>query len=92
MGAANVHAERLRNLAGVFTQLNEKLQHDTLPTIHEGLQQLEDEWMGVSRHRYDGLYYEWSLLVERLCSLNEDVTTHLKETASRFDKAARDVV
>lgn len=89
MDDVQAHADRLRDLSQLFLQLNEQLQNTTLPTIHESLEHMDEEWMGVSRHRYDGLYYEWSLLVERLITLGGDLTAHLEETASRFDATAR---
>jgi len=89
MGTIHINTDLLRQLGQVFYQLNEQIQHGTEPQIQNVTGQVEGNWQGVSRQRYEQLYQDWRAATDRVVSTGEDLGRHLQDTANRFEDADR---
>jgi len=76
----------MRNLGRVFVQLNDQVANQIEPQIQNHTSQLESDWQGVSRQKYEQLYQEWRAATQRVVLAGEDIGRHLQDTASRFEQ------
>jgi WXG100 family type VII secretion target len=51
--------------------------------------QLENDWQGQSRYRFDQLYQDWRTSTEGITQIGEDLGRHLQNTADQFEQADR---
>jgi WXG100 family type VII secretion target len=87
MGTIHINTDMLRHLGQLFVQLNEQIDNNIRPQIQNYTSQLESDWQGVSRQRYEQMFEEWRSAVQQLASRGEDIGRHLQETATRFEQA-----
>lgn len=87
MGSIHINTDLLRQLGRVFYQLNEQINNSIEPQIQNMSGQVEGDWQGVSRHRFEQMYQEWRSATQRIVRVGEDLGRHLEETASRFEQA-----
>lgn len=84
---ANIHVNTdvMRHLGQIFVQLDGQLENQIIPQIHSGISQLESDWQGISRQRFEELFQEWRTLANRLSQQGEELGRHLQYTAERFE-------
>lgn len=87
MGTIHINTELLRQLGQVFFQLNDQIQNNTEGQIQNVTGQVEGDWQGVSRQRYEQLYQSWRSATQQVVSTGEDLGRHLQDTATRFEEA-----
>ena len=87
MGTIHINTDLLRQLGRVFYQLNEEINNGTEPQIQNMTSQVEGDWQGVSRQRYEQMYQEWRSATQQLVQVGEQLGTHLQDTATRFEQA-----
>ena len=86
MGTIHVNTDLMRNLGQVFVQLNDQVANQIEPQIQNHTSELESDWQGVSRQRYEQLYQEWRSATQRVVQAGEDIGRHLQDTATRFEQ------
>ena len=89
MSNIHVNTDLMRYLGQLFMQLNEQIVHQLQPQIQHTVSQLEADWQGVSRHRYEELFQEWQTSINRIAYSGEELGRHLQETATRFETVDR---
>jgi WXG100 family type VII secretion target len=87
VGTIHVNTDVMRQLGALFVQLNEQIASQLEPQITRYTNQLEFDWVGVSRQHFDYALNEWRATAMRLVTNGEDLGRHLQETAQRFDSA-----
>ena len=87
MGTIHINTDLLRQLGRVFYQLNEEINNSTEPQIQNTTNQVESDWQGVSRQRYEQMYQDWRSAAQRIVQVGEDLGNHLQDTATRFEQA-----
>ena len=87
MGTIHINTDLLRQLGRIFYQLNEQINNSIEPQIQNTTNQVESDWQGVSRQRYEQMYQEWRSAAQRIVQTGEDLGTHLQDTATRFEQA-----
>ncbi len=87
MGTIHINTDLLRQLGRVFYQLNEQINNSIEPQIQNTTNQVEGDWQGVSRQRYEQMYQEWRSSAQRIVQVGEDLGNHLQDTATRFEQA-----
>ncbi len=85
MGVIHVNTDQMRQLGQVFVQLNDQISNQIKPSIHNHTSQLESDWQGVSRQRFEQIIQEWNAATDRAVQAGEDLGRHLQDTASRFE-------
>ncbi|HZS75256.1 MAG TPA: WXG100 family type VII secretion target [Ktedonobacteraceae bacterium] len=85
MGTIHVNTDLMRQLGQVFVQLNDQVQNQIEPQIHNHIGSLESDWQGVSRQRFEQMFQEWRSAADRLIAQGEDIGRHLQDTATRFE-------
>ena len=85
MGTIHVNTDLMRQLGQVFVQLNDQVQNQIEPQIHNHISSLESDWQGVSRQRFEQMFQEWRSAADRLIAQGEDIGRHLQDTATRFE-------
>ena len=86
MGTIHVNTDLMRNLGQVFVQLNDQIANQIEPQIQSNTSQLESDWQGVSRQRYEQMYQDWRAATQRVVAAGEDLGRHLQDTATRFEQ------
>ncbi|GAC1350663.1 MAG: hypothetical protein NVSMB27_35310 [Ktedonobacteraceae bacterium] len=86
MATIHVNTDLMRNLGQVFIRLNEQVANEIEPQIQSHTSELEGDWQGVSRQRYEQLYQEWRAATQRVVMAGEDLGRHLQDTAARFEQ------
>jgi len=76
----------MRNLGQVFVQLNDQIANQIEPQIQNHTSELESDWQGVSRQRYEQMYQEWRAATQRIVQTGEELGRHLQDTATRFEQ------
>lgn len=89
MPTIHINTDLLRQLGNYFTQLNEQIQNQIQPQIHNLTSQIEGDWQGQSRYTYDNLFNDWNSNVSRIIQNGEDLGRHLQNTANQFEQADR---
>ena len=87
MGTIHVNTDLMRQLGATFLQLNEQIGSQIEPQIQGHVSQLEGDWQGVSRQRYEQLYQEWRTATNQVVQAGEDLGRHLQNTAQAFEQA-----
>ncbi|HCI78566.1 MAG TPA: hypothetical protein DHW02_02620 [Ktedonobacter sp.] len=87
MSTIHINTDLLRQLGQVFYQLNEQIQNGTETQIQNVTGQVESDWQGVSRQRYEQLYQDWRSATQQVVSTGEQLGQHLQDTANRFEEA-----
>ena len=87
MPTIHINTDLLRQLGQYYTQLNEQIQNQIQPQIHNLSTQLENDWQGQSRYTYDNLYNDWNSSVSRIIQNGEDLGRLLQNTATQFEQA-----
>ena len=87
MGTIHINTDLLRQLGRIFYQLNEQINNNTEPQIQNTTSQVESDWQGVSRQRYEQMYQDWRSAAQRIVQTGEQLGTHLQDTATRFEQA-----
>ena len=84
---ANIHVntDAMRNLGYIFVQLNERITYQIMNYVQSSFNQLEGDWMGISRQRYEQLYQQWRATIQTLVNSGEQIGQHLTLTANQFD-------
>ena len=89
MTMANIHVnlDEMRQLAGSFEWWSNNLRDNMVPTLQNLAGQLEGDWQGVSRQRYDQLIQVWQSNARNLINSAEDLRRHLMNTARISNEA-----
>ena len=87
MGTIHVNTDLMRQLGATFLQLNEQIGSQIEPQIQGHVSQLESDWQGVSRQRYEQLYQDWRSATNQVVQAGEDLGRHLQNTAQAFEQA-----
>jgi WXG100 family type VII secretion target len=84
---ANIHVntEEMRQLAGSFGWWSNNLRDSMLPSLQHLTGQLEGDWQGVSRQRYDELILTWQRNAMSLIVSAEELSQHMMHTANQFE-------
>lgn len=85
MGVIHVNTDLMRQLGQVFVQLNDQIQNQIEPTIQNNTSQLESDWQGISRQRFDQLIQEWRSATNQVVQAGENLGQHLQNTATQFE-------
>ncbi len=85
MGVIHVNTDMMRQLGQVFVQLNDQIQNQIEPNIQSHTSQLEGDWQGISRQRFEQLIEEWRSATTRVVQAGEDLGRHLQNTAQQFE-------
>ena len=86
MGTIHVNTDLMRQLGQVFVQLNDQINNQIEPQIQGTTNNLEGDWQGVSRQRYEQLYQQWRSATQNVVQTGEDIGRHLQDTATRFEQ------
>ena len=89
MSDIHVNTDIMRHLGYMFVQLNEQITDQIQPQILHSIGQLEVDWQGVSRQRFEELFSEWHALATRISACGEEIGRHLQITAEHFDDVDR---
>ncbi len=87
MGTIHINTDLLHQLGRVFYQLNDQINNSIEPQIQNTTNQVEGDWQGVSRQRYEQMYQDWRSATQRVVQVGEDLGRHLDDTATRFEQA-----
>ena len=85
MATIHINTDLMRQLGQIFVQLNDLLHSQTEPQIQNYIGQLEGDWQGVSRQRFEQMFGEWRAAADRLVAQGEDLGRHLQNTATQFE-------
>ncbi|HLQ29129.1 MAG TPA: WXG100 family type VII secretion target [Ktedonobacteraceae bacterium] len=86
MATIHVNTDQMRRLGQVYVQLNDEIGNNIIPQIQNYTSQLEGDWQGVSRQRYEQLYQNWRTASQQVVQAGEDLGRHLQDTATRFEQ------
>src|SRR5712691_3427387 len=86
MATIHVNTDQMRQLGQVFVQMNDQIANQIEPQIQNYTNQLESDWQGVSRQRYEQLYQQWRSSTQQAVQAGEDIGRHLQDTATRFEQ------
>lgn len=86
MATIHVNTDLMRQLGQVFVQLNDQIQSQIEPSIQNHTSQLEGDWQGVSRQRYEQMFQQWRSATQQVVAAGEDLGRHLQDTATRFEQ------
>ena len=84
MATIHVDTELLRRLGSVFIQCNEQVNQFE-GQIQNTVSQVQGDWQGVSRQRFEQIFQEWRTATTRIVTQGEDIGRHLQNTAQLFD-------
>ena len=89
MGTIHVNTDLMRNLGQVFVQLNDQIGNQIEPQIQNHTSELESDWQGVSRQRYEQLYQQWRSATQQVVQAGEElvVTCKTRPPASNGDQS-----
>ena len=87
MGTIHINTDLLRQLGRIFVQLNDQINNSIEPQIQNTTNQVEGDWQGVSRQRYEQMYQDWRSATQRVVQTGEDLGNHLQNTATQFEQA-----
>ena len=75
----------MRQLGQIFVQINDQLGNQAEPQIHNFIGQLEGDWQGVSRQRFEQMFQEWRAAADRVIVQGEEIGRLLQNTATLFE-------
>ena len=84
---ANIHVntDLMRQLGQVFVTLNDQITNQTEAQVQNYIGQMEGDWQGVSRQRFEQMFQDWRAGVNQVVQNGENIGRHLYDTANRFD-------
>jgi WXG100 family type VII secretion target len=85
MATIHVNTDLMRQLGLVFVQLNDQISNQIEPNIQNQTSQLEGDWQGVSRQRFEDLIQRWRSATNQVVQVGEDLGRHLQNTAQQFE-------
>lgn len=85
MGVIHVNTDLMRQLGQIFVQLNDQISNQIEPNIQNSTGQLEGDWQGISRQRFEQLIQEWRSATNQVVQVGEDLGRHLQNTAQQFE-------
>ena len=85
MATIHVNTDLMRQLGQVFVQLNDQLSSQTEPQIQNHIGQLESDWQGVSRQRFEQMFSDWRSAANQVVTQGEQIGQHLQNTATQFE-------
>ena len=85
MSNIHVNTDQMRQLGQVFYQLNDQLGNQIRPQVQNYINQLEGDWQGVSRQRFEQMFQEWRAAADRIIAQGEEIGRHLQNTAQQFE-------
>ena len=85
MGVIHVNTDLMRQLGQIFVQLNDQIQTQIEPNIQNHTGQLESDWQGISRNRFEDLIQQWRSATNQVVQTGEDLGRHLQNTAQQFE-------
>lgn len=89
MGTIHVNTDEMRQLGRRFVECNEYIRSQLIPELQRITMNMEHDWTGVSRARYDDLFQHWIQSATSLENWGEDIGQHVSRTAEQFDNADR---
>ncbi len=89
MATIHINTDLMRQLGQYFVNLNDTIANNIQPQIQNVSGQLENDWQGQSRYRFDQLYQHWRSSTDRITQIGEDLGRHLQVTADQFEQADR---
>ena len=87
MTTIHVNTDVMRQLGNRFVAWNDVMRNNMYSELRNLTSQLESDWQGVSRQRYDGLLQDWESTLNATIQNGEDLGHHLSNTAQQFDDA-----
>lgn len=87
MANIRINTDLMRQLGGSFIHLSDEINNTLLPQIRNGVSQLEADWQGVSRQRFETLFHDWTTYAYHLTDLGYQIGQHLERTADAFSFA-----
>lgn len=85
MGVIHVNTDLMRQLDQVFVQLNDQISSQIEPTIQNHIGQLEGDWQGISRQRFEQMFQDWRSAANQIVQNGEQIGQHLQTTATSFE-------
>jgi len=85
MATIHVNTDVMRQLGQIFVQLNDQLYNQTQPQIQNHIGQLESDWQGVSRNRFEQMFQSWRSAANQVVQQGEQIGQHLQNTAQQFE-------
>ncbi len=85
MPVIHVNTDAMRQLGQIFVQLNNQIQNQFGQQIQNQVSQLEGDWQGISRQRYEQLYQEWRTTITQAVQHGDDLGRHLQITSQQFE-------
>ena len=86
MGIIQIDTAGLIYLSNIFHAMRENIGENTAK-INTKIYELDSDWHGTSRQRYDQLFQERNQYGYDLLRLSEEISQHLLRTAHAFDQA-----
>ena len=86
MATIHINTDLMRQLGQVFVQLNDQIANQIEPQVQSHTNELEGDWQGVSRQRYEQMYQDWRSATQRIVAAGEDLGRHLQDTATNFEQ------
>ncbi len=84
-GTIHVNTDMMRELGRRFQENCEFCRTKMISELQGITSQMEGDWVGVSRVRYEELFGHWCQSAQSLITWGEDIGLHLSKTAQYFD-------
>ncbi len=89
MGTIHVNTDVMRELGQRFVECNQYFREQLIPELQRLTAQMEGDWTGLSRQRYEELFQGWVQSSQSLINWGTDIGQHVSMTAEQFDNADR---
>lgn len=83
MALIKITPEELESLAAKFSQSSEESQQ-MVSNLASGIGQAQGEWNGISATKFFGEYQQWSKTMTGYVQLLSQISTELKQQATKF--------
>ncbi|MEO6891105.1 MAG: WXG100 family type VII secretion target [Ktedonobacteraceae bacterium] len=87
MARIHIDTEIMRQLGRRFVEVSEYSHNQLISELQSMTSQIEGDWQGISRQRYDELFQHWIQSAQSLLNWGQDIGRHLQTTAEQFDAA-----
>lgn len=87
MATIHVNTDLLRQLGNLFRQLNAQIHEQIKPQLQVVTDQLEADWQGHTRARYDQLFSDWNIKLDNLTQSGDDLGHHLQDVVTLLEQA-----